>query len=216
MYPVAARVIILPLNSGVEKLVSRRVHAPKVGGSSPLTATNILNIIVMDKTIEQKVSETILQQPEEITVGEKTYKAAPPSVATLILASEAVSRLPQIKLDTEKVVEESLSVAKDCRALGDIIAILILGAKHLTETVKSRETKEKRYLCGLLRRKHEVEVEVTIDRKAELANEILENISPTNLYILFATLLQKMQIQDFFGLTTFLTEINLLRQTKVD
>lgn len=170
----------------------------------------------MDKTIEQKVSETILQQPEEITVGEKTYKAAPPSVATLILASEAVSRLPQIKLDTEKVVEESLSVAKDCRALGDIIAILILGAKHLTETVKSRETKEKRYLCGLLRRKHEVEVEVTIDRKAELANEILENISPTNLYILFATLLQKMQIQDFFGLTTFLTEINLLRQTKVD
>lgn len=170
----------------------------------------------MDKTIEQKVSETILQQPEEITVGEKKYKAAPPSIATLILVSEAVSRLPQLKLDTEKVVEESLSVAKDCRALGDIIAILILGAKHLTETVKHREIKEKRYLCGLLRRKHEVEVEVTIDRKAELAKEILENISPTNLYILFATLLQKMQIQDFFGLTTFLTEINLLRQTKVD
>lgn len=170
----------------------------------------------MDKTIEQKVSETILQQPEEITVGEKTYKAAPPSVATLILASEAISQLPQLKLDTEKVVEESLSVAKNCRALGDIIAILILGAKHLTETVKRREIKEKRYLCGLLRRKHEVEVRVIIDRKSELAKEILENISPTNLYILFATLLQKMQIQDFFGLTTFLTEINLLRQTKVD
>lgn len=169
-----------------------------------------------DKTIEQKVSETVLQQSEKITVGENNYKVAPPSVATLILASEAVSHLPKLKLDTEKVVEESLSVAKDCRALGDIIAILILGAKHLTEVVKTREIKEKRYLCGLFRRKYEVEGEITIDRKAELSKEILESLSPTELYILCVSLLQKMQIQDFFGLTTFLTEINLLRQTKVD
>lgn len=88
------------------------------------------------KTIEEKVAETILQKDIEVTVGGKKYKAAPASTATLILASEAVSRLPEINLDPEKVVEESLSVARECRPLGDIAAILILGAKNLTETVK--------------------------------------------------------------------------------
>ena len=63
------------------------------------------------KTIEEKVAETILQKDIEVTVGGKKYKAAPASTATLILASEAVSRLPEINLDPEKVVEESLSVA---------------------------------------------------------------------------------------------------------
>ena len=104
-----------------------------------------------EKTIEQKVADTILQRGEEITVGGKTYTAAPASTATLILASEAISRLPQTVLDTGKVMEESLSVAKDCRPLGEIAAILVLGAKHLTETVKTRREVERRRLWGLVR-----------------------------------------------------------------
>lgn len=167
------------------------------------------------KTIEQKVAETVLQQGEEITVGGKKYTAAPASTATLILASEAVSRLPQATLDPEKVVEESLSIAKDCRPLGEIAAILILGAKHLTETVKTRQTVEKRRLWGLVRWTEEVEAERVIDRKAELARQLLEDLSPRSLNQLVARLLQKMELGDFFGLTTFLIEINLLRRTKV-
>lgn len=85
----------------------------------------------MNKTIEQTVAETILEQPFEVKVGEKSYQVASASTATLILVSEAISQLPHIALDTEKVVEETLSVAKDCRILGDIAAILILGAKNL-------------------------------------------------------------------------------------
>ena len=54
----------------------------------------------MPENIETKVAQTILQQPEEITVGDKVYKAAPPSAATLILASEAVARMPKIQLNT--------------------------------------------------------------------------------------------------------------------
>lgn len=84
----------------------------------------------MNKTIEQTVAETILEQPFEVKVGEKSYQVASASTATLILVSEAISQLPHIALDTEKVVEETLSVAKDCRILGDIAAILILGAEH--------------------------------------------------------------------------------------
>lgn len=168
------------------------------------------------KTIEEKVAEAILQKDIEVTVGGKKYKAAPASTATLILASEAVSRLPEINLDPEKVVEESLSVARECRPLGDIAAILILGAKNLTETVKTRQAVEKRRLWGLVKWTEEVEVEQVIDRKAELAKQILEDLSPRALNLLVAQLLQKMELGDFFGLTTFLTEINLMRPTKVE
>lgn len=168
------------------------------------------------KTIEEKVADTILQKEIEVTVGGKIYKAAPASTATLILASEAVSRLPKINLDPEKVVEESLAVARECRPLGEIAAILILGAKNLTETIKTRQTVEKRRLWGLVKRTEEIEVEQVIDRKAELAKQILEDLSPRSLNLLVAQLLQKMELGDFFGLTTFLTEINLMRPTKVE
>lgn len=167
-------------------------------------------------TIERKVADTILQKEFEVSVGGKTYKAAPASTATLILASEAVSRLPHVSLNAEKVVEESLSVAKECRSLGEIAAILILGAKGLTETVKVRQTVKKHRLWGLIRWTEDVETEKVIDRKAELAERLLEDLSPRSLNLLVAQLLQKMELGDFFGLTTFLIEVNLMRPTKVE
>lgn len=168
------------------------------------------------KTTEQKVSDTILQKPIEVTVGGKKYTAAPASTATLILVSEAISLLPHARLDPDRLVEDSLSIAKDCRPLGDIAAILLLGAKNLTGTVKTRQNVEKRRLWGLLKYTEEIEVEQVIDRKAELAGELLDDLSPRELNNLVVMLLQKMELGDFFGLTTFLTEINLLRPTKVE
>lgn len=170
----------------------------------------------MNKTIEQTVAETILEQPFEVKVGEKSYQVAPASTATLILVSEAISQLPHIALDTEKVVEETLSIAKDCRILGDIAAILILGAKSITEKKKVPQIKEKRYLCGLIRRPYTIEVEITIDKKAKLAKELLEDVSPRELNLIVSQILSRMQIADFFGLTTFLTELNLLHPRKVE
>ena len=152
----------------------------------------------MEKTIEEKVAQTILQQPEEMTIGGKTYTIAPPSVATLILVSGGVSRLPHLHLDEDKVIEETLSVAKDCQELGDIAATLILGAKHINDIVESRHTEKKRHLWGLFSTKHTV---VT---------------TPRDLHNIIAQTLLKMQVGDFFGLTTFLTEINLMRPTKVE
>lgn len=168
-----------------------------------------------ETTVEHKVAKEILQQPEEIIVCGKTYTVYPPSVATLILASEAISELPQIKLDTERLVEESLYAAKYCRALGDIVAILMLGARNLTETIKAPKTKEKRLFRRLLSFKKE-EQEQVIDRKAELAKTLLEELTPTELHNLAVQLLKRMQLADFFALTTFLIETNLLRQTKVE
>lgn len=169
-----------------------------------------------ENKIEKQVAQTILQQAEEVTVGDRTYKTAPPSIATLILASEAVSRLQHIPSDTQHVLEVSLAYAKDCRPLGEIAAILILGARHITETVKTPQKQSKRYLWGLFKRTKVTEVEQTVNRKDELTDYLLEFLTPKQLHELIARLLKRMQIADFFGLTTFLTEINLLRQTKVE
>lgn len=91
---------------------------------------------------------------------------------------------------------------------------MILGAKGLTETHKAVKTVEKRRFWGFVKETEQVEVEETIDHKAELAKSLLEDITPRELHNLAARLLQRSQVADFFGLTTFLTEINLLRQTR--
>lgn len=161
----------------------------------------------MTKTIEQRVGEAVLQQPKEFVIGNKTFIVAPPSVSTLILVSEAISLLPQVQLDKAKIVEEVLFVAKDCRILGDIAAILILGAKGLKETV----TTKRKHFFGLFTRS----VNETVDRKAELSKWLLEELDTSQLNKLIFELLKDFNLGDFFGTTTFLIEINLLRPTKV-
>lgn len=161
----------------------------------------------MRETIEQRVGEAILQTPKEIRIGDKVFFVAPPSVATLILASEAISQLPQVNLDKSRIVEDVLFVAKDCRLLGDIIAILILGARGLKETVTLR----KKWFFGLFTRR----VKETIDRKEELSKWLLEELDTTQTNRLIFELLKDFNLGDFFGTTTFLIDINLLRPTKV-
>ncbi len=168
------------------------------------------------KTTEKKVAETILQQLDEVNVGGQTYPIAPPSTATMILASEAVSRFPKVTMDDSRIVEETLHYAKDFGPLdGEIAAILILGARHLKETVKTVEKREKQRFFGLYKTYEEVEVEKVIDRKAELVEKLLMDISPKELHTLVALLLRKMQVSDFFALTTFLAGINMIQPTKV-
>lgn len=162
----------------------------------------------MTKTIEQKVGEAVLQKPKEVVISDRTFSVAPPRVSTLILVSEAISLLPQVQLDRSKIIEEVLFVAKDCRILGDIAAILILGSKGLSETV----TRRKKRFFGLFGTKTVTE---TIDRKAELARWLLDELDNTALNKLIFELLKDFQLGDFFGTITFLIEINLLRPTKV-
>lgn len=165
----------------------------------------------MEKTIEQKVAATVLQKDKEITIGNRVFSVAPPSVATLILASEAVSLMPSVELNPKNILSEVLFVAKDCRILGDVVAILILGAKNLKEKITEQVEVKRRF------RRPQIEtVEKVIDRKAELSKWLLEELEPVELRKLFSELIHGFQLGDFFGLTTFLIETNLLRPTKVD
>lgn len=156
--------------------------------------------------IEQQVAGTILQKTIEVHVGDMVYEAAPASTATLILVSGLASQLPTVQLSEENVLVETLSIAQDCRVLGDILAVLILGAKGLKETREVIEPK----LFGLWSKKKTV----VIDKQAELADILLKELSPRSLNSLLVELLTSMEIADFFGLITSLLEVNLLRQTR--
>lgn len=100
--------------------------------------------------------------------------------------------------------------AKDFKQLGDIVAVLILGAKGLTETV-TRKVVKKRFF-GLI--KSEKEEIITIDRKAELSKLVLDNIRPSVMLNIIIRRLNDLEIGDFFGITTSLAEANILSPTK--
>lgn len=160
----------------------------------------------MTKKIETKTAETILERPFEVKVGDETYVVAPPSTATLILTSEAIAKMPKMKMNDDDIVNEALKIAKDCRVIGEIIAIMILGAKGLEEKV----TVAKKRLFGFVIE----EQDVVLNKKEILAKQLLEDISPKELLEISAMLIKRLQVADFFGLTTFLTEINLLKETR--
>lgn len=164
------------------------------------------------QTIESKVAAAILEKPiATIELEGVKYNIAPPSISTLILVSEIVSTLPQVdNVPNDKIVYSALHHAKDFKQLGDIVAVLILGAKGLTDTV-TRKVVKKRFF-GLI--KSETEETVTIDRKAELAKIVLDNIRPSVMLNIIVRRLNDLEIGDFFGITTSLSETNLLKPTK--
>lgn len=160
-------------------------------------------------TIEQKVASAILQKPiGNIEIDGRVYNIAPPSTATLILISEIISTLPIVeKVPKEKVVYSVLHYAKDFRAIGEMAAILILGANHLVE---EREIPQGRIL-GIIPRKPK---KILVDVKSELSEKLLNNVRPSVLYECVLNRLNDMEIADFFVITTSLSEANILKPTK--
>ena len=160
----------------------------------------------MASKIESKVADTVLQRGRQIEVSGVVYDVSPPTVATLILVSALVSELPKVELSPDDILQESLFIAKDCEVLGDIVAVMILGAKNLTRV---KQITKKRFF-GLWR----VTTAVTVNRQAELAERIRQDLSPQALSSLIGELLTGMEISSFFGLTTSLIGVNLTRATR--
>lgn len=156
------------------------------------------------KTLEEQATEAILQQSKIVDIGGKTYKVSPPTLATLIMASSAVSRLPNRKLDADNIITECLNIAKDCEPIADVLAILTLGAKLYNEPCRTPN-----FFTKIFRKRN-------VTKGEELRNEILNTLSPSELNSTLAQLLQEMELSDFFAVTTFLTEVNILKPTKVE
>lgn len=154
-------------------------------------------------SIESKTKEAVLQQGIKVKIGGKSYEVAPPTIATLILVSEAVARIPKISLDKERITQEVLYMGKDGRVIGEIIAILILGAD------KARP----RQRFGVLSRLWQW-LNPRRTRLERLTEDVIRDLSPKAALDMLSRLLATLELGDFFGITTFLTEINLLHQTR--
>ncbi len=158
-----------------------------------------------DKNIQARVAQTILEDSRTITLGGRSYRVAPPTLGTLIRASEMIARLPEaIEVNKGREFQDILAAAKDYGALADFAAILILGAKKAREEVETYESR------GFLRRKKKV----VTTRAEALSREILESVSPADLKDAIIPLLEGLQLNDFFITTTFLGGINVTRPTK--
>ena len=162
--------------------------------------------------IESRAADTILENKiGTVEIDGVKYDIAPPTVATLILVSQIISRLPVVERVTgAAVVNAVLHHAKDFDALGELAAVMILGAKNLTE--KREVVTYTRKWFGLRRVKH-VREEI-IDRKSILAERIMLTLSPTELHNLIISRLNNLDIPSFFVITTSLSEANMLKPTR--
>lgn len=163
-------------------------------------------------TIERRVVDAILERPTDVIEidGEK-YPIAPPTVATLMLVSELIAEMPMTDGNSDNVLIEVLATAKDMAVIGKITAVLMLGAKRVLE---GRERVVKRGCCWSWRRLRYEEYEEREPEVEWLGRRVLEEVSPAVLMKVLTKRLMLMGITDFFGITTSLSEANLLRQTR--
>lgn len=175
---------------------------------------NIIAMATEYTTIESRVAATILERTVgTLEIEGVTYNIAPPTIGTLILASEIVSFFPKIDdVDDKQRIFMALFKAKDFKMLADLAAVLILGSKRMTE--EREVTVEKRHLFGLIKRKHRVKQ--TVELRAELAKKILDNVRPSVLFEVIVKRLRDNEIMTFFAITTSLNAANILKPTKAE
>lgn len=147
--------------------------------------------------VEKKVADTILEEGKTVDINGATYTVAPPSTATLIRVSELIAKLPKINSEGD-VLMESLRVARNTSVLGDIAATLVLGVR--------KKNRWKDVFKFFLKHRRWPNVR-------HLSKEILQ-LSPSKLNEIIIVHLKLMEVADFFGLTTSLSEVNLLKPTK--
>lgn len=164
------------------------------------------------KTLEQQVVDTILQRKTtSLEIDGRTYEIPAPTPATIMLVSEETSKMPLINKETKSIFLETLRTARDCKAIGRIAAILVLGAKRIRENHQVVISETKKWSWRHFRfTKHQE----TMSELDFVAMRIMEDITPATLNETITKRLMEMQLGDFFGLTTSLSEINTLARTR--
>ena len=146
-------------------------------------------------TLERKVAGTVLQEKQTITIGNRKYKVAQPTAATLILMSVEVAELPRsMRLDNgEDFFNITIRDAKDCKALGRILATIMVGARPT--------------LIGQLFSRLRIKA---------LGWKLLARHSSRQLNETYPKLINNLQVADFFALTAFLSGQNITKATKAE
>lgn len=161
--------------------------------------------------MEQRAADTLLQTPARVRLGGRDFSAAPPSVATLARLSGVVSGLPRFDAGLfaaggdgggdERFLQRVIANAEGCGALGEAVAVLLLGARGFDRRAGRGWGRWRFWARG----GGETEGQ-------RLGRWLYEHATPRELYTAFARLIGGMQVTDFFALTAFLHEANMLRR----
>jgi len=168
----------------------------------------------MKDTVQGKVADEVLQRPEIIEIGLMSFCVPPPTTGTLIMVSEELARFPEIKMSEDTLVYDVLREARRCEGIGRAVATILIGAKRIHEFEKKTKAQREKRPCLLSRlfgRKNETKEENPV---TALSRDLLDNASNRDLQEAFAKLIQRMQLGDFFALTTFLNAINQTKPTR--
>lgn len=158
---------------------------------------------------ETRLADALLERPTTLELGGRSYPLAPPTLATLILVSEELSQLPPDLLSYDKGEDSPLIVAlrtaRHAHGLSRALARLILGARP----PMSRTERLRQQLHRLAPR-----LFAAPDALERLALEIEQTTSAHDLALSFVSLTQRLEVQDFFAFTTFLSALRLTQPTR--
>lgn len=166
------------------------------------------------KSIEKRAAETLLEKRMEVMVGGHRYSVAPPSLATLMEVSGLIGGAKDWDNveDEDTVAGVALMRAMDAPMICEVVSTLILGANRAvgeTSWLEGMWLKIK----GEKRGNEKIGVSYEADKKL-LVQRLMYEVTPNELLGLMTTLLEGMELGSFFGITTFLRELNVAKPTR--
>ena len=168
-----------------------------------------------DTNIQSRVADELLQTPETFYFGGVRYSVPPPTFGTLTRVSGMLARIPSEGITAEEGKEFGaiISSAYKYGVVPRIVALLILGAKEAAEP--AQKSRGGFPLFRLFRRKKDAVI--AGKTKLDALTERLDlEASPGELKDAIVPLLERLELKDFFVLTTFLHRLNVTKPTKVE
>ena len=149
--------------------------------------------------MEEKVAQTLLEEPTTVTIGGEAYQVAPPSIFTLVRASKYISKIPTDTISEGNIFGSIIHNAEDYENIAWAISVIVLG-NDFTEV----ETYPK---WQFWKRKKNVTKGENLVKK--LMKAPIDEVSTA-----FFKVLGQMDIRAFFVITTSLKGMMITKPTK--
>lgn len=149
--------------------------------------------------MEEKVAQTLLEEPTIVTIEGEAYQVAPPSIFTLVRASKYISKIPTDTISEGNIFGSIIYNAEDYENIAWAISVIVLG-NDFTEV----ETYPK---WQFWKRKK------SITKGENLAKKLMKT-PITEVTDAFFEVLGQIDIRAFFVITTSLKGMMITKPTK--
>ena len=149
--------------------------------------------------MEEKVAQTLLEEPTTVTIEGEAYQVAPPSIFTLVRASKYISKIPTDTINEGNILGSIIHNAEEYENIAWAIAVILLG-NHFTEVVTYPKWQFWRKTKNIT--------------KGEILAKKLINTPITEVSAAFFKVLGQIDIRAFFVVSTSLKGMMITKPTK--